>query len=225
MQGGRSTSRVPWSRHMGVSQTTSRKNNFCVGPDNLSKRKTCMSTKWESGKRTITTRRASSESNLEKGSHTKVYDDEDWESQSDPGSISSRKSKWLASSLDVSEGKGEIGDRKSCEHTRKRPPIQGRGSQPNELRRRKGTNSNTGIGGNGGDFVVEIVEHVLTDDFDSSKTHIPQYVHSYFDFLYYSCVSPYKWDKIDNVEQSTFGNILSIVQKVKFVYNFNYYRQ
>ncbi len=215
MQRDKSITRVPWSRHMGVSQETNRKNDFSVGTHNPLKKE---SFDWKFAGNGFIQRRASSESNLVKGVPAKISDDNGWDSQSDPGSISPRNRKWLASSLyedENVENKEEMGNRENCEQPRKKSPVQGRGCKSNILRRRKGKNDDTKIGEN---FVVEMSENVLPEAINSRSTHIPQYVHFYFDFLYYSCVSPYKWDRKNGEEHTNIQNLLANVQKVNLAY-------
>ncbi len=214
MQGCKSIPRVPWSRHMGVSIETTHERDFSEGTRSHLKKQTL---DWKFADDRTNRRRSSSESNLVKGVKVKIYDDESLDSQSDPGSVSLRNKKSLSSRFDFEDNADCDGgvNKKSYKRTGKKSPIQGRSGQPNKIRRRKGTNNSNKIGDDLGNFVVLMSEHVLPEAFNTSGTLKPQYVHMYFDFLYYSCVSPYKWDRANcNEETTKCQSFLDIVRKV-----------
>ncbi|MES2284906.1 MAG: hypothetical protein V4547_04395 [Bacteroidota bacterium] len=221
MQLNINNSRVSWSRHIGVSVKPDQDPNHqddvvARARNNLQKIKAASKSSVVAGD----IRKVTSECNLWNGDKLEGHDGRNWDSQSDPGSLSSRTTNGSSPKLGTPAEKVEksgdenyIGSRKIGKKIN--PKAQGRGTgQQGELRKRHGT-PNDGIAGRNGDFVVQIPEEVEIAAESAICCRTPQYLHSYFDFMYYSCLSTYKWDKKEEDEQIRCQNALIIIQKVR----------
>lgn len=205
--------RVPWSRHKAVTPETSKGKTINKDTDNEAGaycRKNQNS--WESDTGDVgIKRKAFSESNILHGAKISEIEDEKWDSQSDPGSRESPNkstdSKRYKPGENVARQNEQINGSK-----RFKPSVQGRGGHHvSDLRRRKGGLS---ISGSSSNFVVEMPEQGITAASLINGNCAPRYIHSYLDFMYYSCVSPHKWSRFDDDDQTKCQYALGCIKKV-----------
>lgn len=214
MQGDSSVPHGLWSRHLAASSKKTRE----INQENEVDRQY---TNYKSRQVAFASRRnAVSETNLFNGGEAGVADeDNNWDSQSDPGSVSSTNLTRFGPKYYVP---GEIaGDTKSqndLENLNKKGQsqkvcIQGRGrGQQIQLRRRNKPRDN--VVAPGTDFVVEIPIEAAAGLVGPSDIPCPRYVHCYFDFVYYCCLTPNKWDMVEKEQLNKRQFSLYIVQKV-----------
>lgn len=203
---------VSWSRHIGVSPEPDQVPNREAGVVTRARRhlQKIKATSKISGN-CVDPRKAKSDSNLWNGANQERVDGESWDSQSDPGSISPQVSNGFNPRPAAYEE--IIGDGKQIRLRRlgKKFKLQGRGKGSQcELQRRHGKH---GIAGGNGDFVVNIPDKVVPPSDIATCYQVPKYVHSYFDFMYYSCLSSYKWDRKEE-DETKCRYALNIIQKV-----------
>lgn len=203
-------SHVPWSRHLSVSPDTTHGKNPRV--DVFIKKRGIQG-------RTISKislnnrRRVQSESSIGSGNH----EEENWDSQSDPGSASPSDRKGFSSKHTViytvnvnnDDVSGNIIDPAVKQI---KPTVQGRGGHQQNgipIRRRKR---------DGSDRVHKNQEVAveIRDQNGNSANH-PHYIQSYLDFMRYVCLNPHKFnikDLDDKYDQTTCLYALCILQKV-----------
>ncbi len=196
MQGDSNVPLVPWSRHLGASSKKFLAKNC---PENVVD---WQLSNYEKRKlRFVSRRNAISEADLVSGSKPRVAEeDNNWDSQSDPGSVISKKFSDDRSiqlenfnqDMYVNKGKCKLGQLR-----RRKRPLDSKSAQEN-------------------DFVVEMpIQAVVKDQDDVSYMPYPKYVHHYFDFIYYCCLTPNKWDRAETSRQNSRQFALSVIQKVR----------
>lgn len=207
---------VPWSRHF--LEAASAKKNLNKGTtndyqyDNYKRRQASLDCR----------RKAISESNLVNGCKLNVsFEDDSWDSQSDPGTASPEKptrfgiNKRYYNPAEISGSTLEyIYQTKKPTGQRPRIPLHGRaGGKQVQLRRKKEGHNKVGAENH---VVVEIpMEDWELSAGGRATNYCPRYVHSYFDFIYYCCLTPNKWAMSENNQQTKRQFALSTIQKVR----------
>ncbi len=213
MNGNKNIRQVPWSRHMVVFPKEPEQHNCNAVTRARSNLRQIKADVAAGQKKTL------SDTILWLGDNLFDEFDESWDSQSDPGSTSVRNDDKInrpTISMDVldkdhrSESEGSNDDDVNQIEMKLKHPVQGRDALNNQLRQRKGANIEEATR----DFVMEIPEESLPCAEVISTKYNRLNLNFYFDFMYYSCVSSYKWDKKEVYELTKRQYALSIIQKV-----------
>ncbi len=195
-QGENSIPLVPWSRNRKTFPKPTEKNKVTWQPDHYKRRQLVLANRLK----------AISESNLYNGASAKANQGEDcWDSQSDPGSISSRTYK--SYSPKVANGSGGRG-REHFNPPKTKVFIRGRGvDQKKELRRRK----RGPLRDHDTDFVVEVPSEISP----VVQECCPGYLSTYLNFMYYCCLAPHRWNRKKKNEGLKCQIVLCNIQKVR----------